>query len=194
MINFKQREYLAPSIMALISIVIMAGALIFMLVVPAPSVARSSKGRELSRRKLQAEIEGIRRQADESDKAIAPRIRQGDPEAITSQVLKQLTADAARRGLKMTAFRPQRTQPLEGVTELPYSAHVTGAFPAVRAMLTGLDDGHTKLALRSYQFASSDESSSAVTATINLSVYTPSATQPAQPAQAANSDSGAKSD
>ncbi len=192
MINFKNRDEALPSALIVLSLLILVGALLFMLLVPKPTTAGLTKGRERSRKQLEAEIVSAKSRDMESRKAFAPRLWAGNTETITATILADLTQRANKSKLQVGAFRPQKQQALEGLTELPYSIQVAGPYPAVRSFIATLDVPNSRLALRSLQFASSDASSSAVTATLGVSAYllsiTPSAVKetPAKPAAGGN--------
>jgi Tfp pilus assembly protein PilO len=181
MINFRNREDRGASILILLAILILFGSLIYVLAVPEPSAAGIAKGRTISRQKIEQEIETVTRRTREVRAAVKKRLWQGEVESVTALVLQKLTAQANQRSLKITAFRPQKGQLIEGMTELPFSVQLTGAFPNVSAMLKGLDAPNTNITLRSVQIASSDGVSSLVTATLGLSVYIESAA-PSKPA------------
>jgi hypothetical protein len=178
MMNFKDRNDLAPNVLMLLSAVVLVGTLIYVLFVPAPSSAGIVKGRELSRRRVLQEIADASLRAGEAVKVNRPRLWTGDPESVTAKVLAQVTEEARLRSLKVTAFRPQRPMVFESVTELPYSVQVSGAYPKVRAVAAALDKTGEKLVLRSVQVASADAATSAVTATFGLSAYVSTAPAP----------------
>ncbi len=180
MINFKQPEERTPSALILLSIAILAGTLLYMVFVPAPSAAGIAKGREISRRKIQSEISDAQTRTLQMRKETQGRIWPGDAELVTSQVLARLTDQANQRSLKLAAFRPQKMQPLQGVTELPYNVQLAGPYPVVRAMIQSLDAPQSRLVLRSIQIASSEAASSAVVATLGLSAYIRSEEAPPQ--------------
>jgi Tfp pilus assembly protein PilO len=158
--------------MILAAIVMLLGTLLYMLLVPTPSTAGLAKGRDLSRRKITKEIETARQRANELEKANQAYLWSDTAESVTASVLNDITAQARRKSLKMTAFRPQRPQTLETLTELPFSVQLSGPYPAVRDVVAALDTPQSKIALRSLQMASSDGGSSAVTATLAFSAYT----------------------
>jgi hypothetical protein len=173
MINFKNRDELAPSVLIILSIAILIGSLLFMLLVPKPSVAGLAAGRTRSIHKIEDETDKAKARTKEAETAANPRIWSGEQESVTASVLALLTNQANQRSLKIAAFRPQRTQLLPGLTELPYSVQVSGPYPAVQTMIAALDTDSSKLALRSLQIASADGKTSAVTATLGLSAYVP---------------------
>ena len=178
MINFKREEDRLPSILIVISIVTLLGALLFMLLVPAPSVKGLATKREKSRKQLEKDIDYAEEETQKMAEAIRPRLWKGDLEAITAQVLAKATATVLPKKVKLTAFRPQRPQTFTGTTELPYSIMLSGAYPAIRETLAIFDAPASKMVVRSVQVAASDAGSDIVTATIGVSVYTEAAAKP----------------
>jgi hypothetical protein len=171
MIGFKTRDDVLPSTLILLAILILAGSLFVMLFVPKPTTAGIVAGRDRSRRSIEDEIEKAKIRTKEAQVAVQPRLWKGSPEAITASVLARLTQEAATRKLQIGAFRPQKTQSLPGLTELPFSVQVAGPYPVVRSFMASLDAAGSKICLRSIQIASSDSASNAVTATLGISAY-----------------------
>jgi Tfp pilus assembly protein PilO len=196
MINFKRRDDIVPSSMITAAILMLLGTLLYMILVPMPGTAGLAKGRDLSRRKITKEIETARSRADELEKANQAYLWNESAESVTASVLGNITAQARRKSLKMTAFRPQRPQTLETITELPFSVQLSGPYLSVREVVSALNTPQSKIALRSLQMASSDGASSAVTATLAFSAYTvlpkkPAATKaPVQPAAPGGNKNG----
>ena len=172
MINFKRRDDVLPSSMILASILMLLGTLLYMIFVPVPSTAGLAKGRDLSRRTITKEIETTRARADELEKTNQVYLWNDTAESVTASVLGNITAQSRRKALKMTAFRPQRPQTLESLTELPFSVQLSGPYLAVRDVVSVLNTPQSKIAMRSLQMSSSDGGSSAVTATLAFSAYT----------------------
>lgn len=172
MINFKRRDDVLPSSLILAAILMLLGTLLYMVLVPVPSTAGLAKGRDLSRRKITKEIESAKARANELEKSNQAYLWSDTAESVTASVLENITAQARRKSLKMTAFRPQRPQTLETLTELPFSVQLSGPYPAVREVVSALNTPQSKIALRSLQMASSDGATSAVTATLAFSAYT----------------------
>ena len=171
MINFKRESERVPSTLIVLSLSILVGALLFMLLVPKPSVAGIAKGRVLSRRKVEKEIADTKVRIAESTKAIRPRLWKEDTETMTSLILNQVTQLSNQNHLNMAAFRPQRVQPLEGTVELPFNVHLSGSYPEVRNLISALDNPKSKIIVRSVQIASSDASTSTITAVLGISAY-----------------------
>ena len=178
MINFKRRDDVLPSSLILVSILLLLGTLLYMVLVPVPSAKGLAKGRDLSRHKIMDEIKTARERADDLEKINKNYIWNDTADSVTASVLNTVTDQARRKALKMTAFRPQRPQALETLTELPFSVQLSGPYPAVQQVVAALNSPKNKIALRSIQMASADGASSAVTATLAFSAYTVLPTKP----------------
>lgn len=170
-INFKNPKEAGPSAVTVAALVILAGSLAYMLLVPKPTTEGIAKGKERSRKQLLEQIEVAQASGAAARAAVASRLWQGDTDAISAAVLGQLTREAGTRKVKLSAFRPQRLQTLPELTELPFSVQISGPYPAVQGFAATLDKPNSKLALRSLQMASSDAGSNAVTATLTFSAY-----------------------
>ncbi|MCX6369322.1 MAG: type 4a pilus biogenesis protein PilO [Armatimonadetes bacterium] len=173
-LNFKNPQEAGPSAVMLAALVILTGSLGYMLLVKKPTTEGIAMGKERSRKELLEQIERTQLSGQQTRAQLSARLWQGDPDTIAAAVLAQLTQEATARKLKLSAFRPQRTQTLPELSELPFSVQISGPYPAVHAFAATLDRPSSKLALRSLQLASSDAASNAVTATLGLSAYAPS--------------------
>lgn len=171
MISFRQREDIVPSVLILLAIIILAATLIYMLLVPKPSVARLEQGHTRGRRQILREIADTKKQVAQAQAAVGPRLWTGDADTVSSAVLALLTQQTRHDALKLGAFRPQRPLALDGVTELPFSVQVSGPYPKVQAVMASLDAAQSRVVLRAVQVASSAEATDAVTATLGLSAY-----------------------
>ena len=173
MIGFKNKEDILPSALIVLAILLLAGSLGFMLFVPRPTTAGLAKGKVLSRQRVQKEIDDAKAASARATEEAKLRLWTGRPERVTAEILAYVTGQANNNKLKLGAFRPQRTQVLEGAAELPFSVQVSGSFPAVRTFLSTLDTPKGRLALRSIQLSGADAASSNVTAMLSLSAYVP---------------------
>ena len=179
MINFKRPEDIVPSVLIVLSLVLLAGTLAFMLLVPKPGAAHGAKTWGSTRRRIADSIADTKMQRRRASAAIRPRLWHSDPESVTATILNQLTLQTAAHSLKLTAFRPERTARFEGMTELRFSAQVAGPYAGVRAVMHSLDAHGSKIALRSAQLGLSQSAGDEVTATLGLSAFveTPPDTQ-----------------
>lgn len=170
MINFRDPQLLVPSILIVLSIIILAGTLLYMIFVPPPSVAGLARGRAASLMEMSREVKSAKARTAAARQQIAPMVWTGDTDTISGTLLQQLTAQARQHALSISAFRPQRTQDVGGVTELPFTVQLSGAYQGVHAVMSSLDAPGSKVVLRSVQIDSS-ATGSGVTATLGLTAY-----------------------
>jgi len=170
-INFKNKDEVLPSALIVFSVVVLLvslGALLIPMLSPEKGLSR---GRDRSRLEIQKQIKVSEESTLEATTKARPRLWSGDTDAVTAAVLAQLTRQSNQQALVLTAFRPQKPQALEGVAELPFTVQVAGSYAKVRAFVAGLDVSNTKLAVRSFQFASTDGATDAVTANVSFCAY-----------------------
>lgn len=171
LINFQRRDDVVPSVLVILSVVVLAGTLAFMLLIPKPGAAGSARAWTSSRRRIADDIADTRRQSRRAQATLRPRVWRGDPEAVTATILAQLTEQTGSHRLKLTAFRPERPQVFEQVTELRSDVQVAGPYAGVKALMNSLDSSESKVALRSVQITLSPTAQNAVTATLALSAF-----------------------
>lgn len=171
MISFRRREDVAPSVLVVLSILVLAGTLAYMLLVPKPSAAGSARAWTSSRRRMVNDIADTRRQTRLARAAVMPRLWRGDPEAVTATILAQMTEQTGKRALKLTAFRPDRPRAFEEVTELRFDAQVAGPYAGIHALADALDARGSKVVLRSVQITASPSAGNAVSGTLGLSAF-----------------------
>ena len=170
MINFREPQFLVPSVLIVLSIAIMTGTLFYMVFVPPPSVAGLARGRAASLQEMEREIQSAKARTAQARQQIAPLVWTGNTDTISGAVLERLTAQARQRALSISAFRPQRTQDVGGVTELPFTVQLSGTYRSVHAVMNSLDAPGSRVVLRSAQIASS-ATGTGVTATLGLTAY-----------------------
>lgn len=171
MINFQKDSERLPSTLILLSLFILLGSFLYMIAVPKPSVAGIAKGREQSKRRVQEDIDKADEQLEGLEKIIRPLLWKEKGEAITPLLLDQVSQRAKAQQVHLMAFRPQRQQVFDGVTEMPFSIYVNGSYSGVKGLLKGLDTTASKVVLRSAQISASDPKTSVVTAVISISAF-----------------------
>ena len=177
MISFQRREDVVPSVLMILSILVLAGTLAYMLLVPKPSARNSARAWTSSRRRMVDDISDTRKQTRLARESVRPRLWRGDPEAVTATILAQLTQQTGHRALKLAAFRPDRSREFEEVTELRFDAQVSGPYAGLHSLMDALDSRGSKVALRSVQITLSQTAGNTVAATLGLSAFV--ATDPA---------------
>jgi hypothetical protein len=173
MIDFKNRDDVLPSALILLSLVILAGTVIFMLLVPAPTTTGMKRLQNRQQAKVRRQTEKLTAEAAQSQTDAQKWLWKGDAQAVTSAALAQMTTTTQKYGVGLTSFRPQRAQQLPGVTEMRYNAQVTGPFTKVSDVMAALDATGSKLLLTSVDVAQSGSNNGSVTATLGVSAYMP---------------------
>ncbi|MGI4791550.1 MAG: type 4a pilus biogenesis protein PilO [Janthinobacterium lividum] len=171
MISFQRREDVLPSALMVLSILVLAGTLAYMLLIPKPSAAANTRAGTSSRRRMVDDIADTRKQTSLAQAAVRTRLWQGDPEAVTATILAQIEEQTGKHSLKLMAFRPDRSQEFEEVTELRFDAQVTSSYKDVHSLMDTLDAPGSKVALRSVQITQSQTAGSTVSATLGLSAF-----------------------
>ena len=171
MISFKTRADILPSTITLLAILILCGALLYTLLVPLPQYSSIDAVRTVKRAKMTNDILFYQKRQNEALAAISPRVWNGTTNHVIASVLALVTSNSDRQAVKLTAFRPQRTQDLDGVTELPFTIQLAGSYPAIRQVMRTLDSGGNKVVLRSVQVNASEQITNSVTATLGISTY-----------------------
>ncbi len=196
LISFQRREDITPSVLMIVSVVVLAGTLAYMLL--APGAAHSTRTAAGSRRRMVDDIAETRHQTRAARRAIQPRLWHGNPEFVTAAALSQLTRQAEKRSLKLTSFRPDRPQEFADVTELRFDVQVAGPYAGLHSFLAAQDAGGSRLVLRSVQITasqmelqstSSHAAGSAVTASLGLSAFVAGSALSGQMGTKTNGDS-----
>ncbi len=170
-ISFQHHEDILPSGLTLFSILVLAGTLAYMLLVPKPSAARSSRAATSSRRRMVDDIADTRRQTRMARMAIQPRLWHGNPEFVTAAALALLTRQTEKHALKLTSFRPDRPQEFADMTELRFDVQVAGPYMGLHSLLEAQDARGSRIVLRSVQITASQVTGGTVTASLGLSAF-----------------------
>jgi hypothetical protein len=170
MINFRDRAFIVPSALIVLSILILAATLAYAVLIPPPTTNGLARGRAASVQSLKNEINSAQTRTAQAAQQITPLVWAGNSDMISGAVLEQMTAKARQEALSISAFRPQKTNDVGGVTELPFTVQLSGAYSGVRGVMESLDASGTRIVLRSAQIGSA-ATGSGVTATLGLTAY-----------------------
>lgn len=194
--NSNNNEDMTPNVLFALSVVLLVGTLVYLILVPKPAPGSATRGQAVQRQRLFNETADMNTRKSQAEQEIAPRLWTGDADGVTAAVLAKLSTETVARGLKLTTFRPDRSQLLGQVTELKYEAQISGPYPRVRAVLASLDTPHSKVALRSVTIGASSEGNTGasiigdgspptnlVTATVGMSAYLGSLPETPSPAK-----------
>ena len=157
-------------IAAILAMVTAAGGLLFHLIMPIPKPA-SPQVKANQERKIRATIEDKRDRVTKSKATIEKYVWSAKSDELGAQAMAYINKLAAKESLKVSAFRPQRTQEGMGLTSHPYLVSVEGQYPSVMKFVRTLETKGTKLAVTTVQVASSDGASDQVNATVGVTAF-----------------------
>jgi hypothetical protein len=171
MISFKTKDDTVPSVLIIFSIVAIVGVLLYSVLLPVPTVESMAASLNTQQRLLVSQNLVDEKQANIARAAVGTRLWHGDENHVGADVLAKVTASTENNNVKLTAFRPQRTDDLGGIVELPYTLQLTGPYPGIRAVMRDLDANGSKVVLRSVEVTASEEVTGSVTSTLGISAY-----------------------
>lgn len=176
MISFRTKDDMVSSLIAITAILILAGTLGFMLFVKPPNEQKVSKDKLV--RDYKEKTERSKQEYAKAKAAIDPVLWTEAADKVSPQALSSITKLAQEHHLKVVAFRPQKPVDAEGLTQIPFSISVDGAYPDTMQLVKDLETSNTKLAVSLVQVMAADAASDHVTGTINVVAYTKAATPP----------------
>jgi hypothetical protein len=203
MINFRQKNEVMPSALILVSLIALTltfafyGWIWWVNTHPTGITARAS---ELRLHRMQEETTDIKNQQAAALRFIAPKVWSGDVEQVSASVLAQLTAECKQQNVTIGSFRPSKPTMINGVTELPFTVQMTGAYKGLHAVLSSIDAPVSRVVLQSAQITSAQVSKNTLTANLEMASFVntnpdevASAAQPAEKVQTKQKPKGAKS-
>lgn len=171
MIDFRDRSLLAANVVTLASVLVLAGTLAFMLVVPKPTTKGLAKERRDKEFEIKLDTGKARERLAETKAKMSDRIWTGSVERIGPVSLERIDNLAAARRLKMIALRPQRMDDIGDFVRVPLTVTVEGSFPDVMGFVKAVQAPENKLSVAQIQLASADGASDMVTLTLGLNAF-----------------------
>lgn len=161
----------------IISMLALAGAVVYDQLVPAPKLDVSPRARKLRQDKVISEVTLLDKQAREAKAQLLARIWEEEPEAIGPAAMDVITRSAKKHGLVVGSFRPQKPVEEPPLTRFPYIVSIDGTYLGVLSFVRDLERPENKIVVNSIQIASADGASSAVTATVAIWAFKETTTQ-----------------
>ncbi len=171
-----------PTALTALGALVLAGTLLYVVLVPAPTTRGLVARARTKEREIQNKVADAKGRETEIGAVLAKRKTPLPPDAIASSTLARVTLFASKGGLRLTAFRPQRTTDSPtGVTLYPYQITVEGPFPAVAKFVRALETETTDLAVTLLQLATSSEGDAGrVNATVGVVAFRDTPKRPAR--------------
>lgn len=154
-----------------LAVVVAVGMLIAHFAFPIRSAGNIVATRAKEDRTLDASIASLREEVTTLRAKNLTRLWTQPADEVAAATMAKVTTIAQGRGLKVIAFRPQRTQDDNGVARLPYQATLEGPFPQVIGFLQDLETSKFRAIVSTVQIASADGASDKVSATIGIVAY-----------------------
>jgi Tfp pilus assembly protein PilO len=162
---------MAANLAAAAAIAVITGVLALILFAPQPSTAQLDSQRRAEERKIVSETLAARTEADRLDAEIAAKVWPLPTQEVGPAALARATEFAGRRNVKLSAFRPQRQQEVDGLSMLPFSMVVEGRYPQVLEFVQELENPASRLSVVLVQVAGADGATDTVTATIGVAAF-----------------------
>ncbi len=172
MINFKDSKDQTPSALAVIGMLLIAGAVVVSLFFNGGMDARQyavkarKDAEDLRQRSLVAKSDNF------LYKETIDRYQWKEPEdVVTPSALTIVSKRAEENKLNLVNFRPLKSVENSSMIQLPLQFTVDGSFASVAAMLESLEKSDSKLTIQQVQFASQEGETDLVTASVSLLAY-----------------------
>jgi len=150
------------------SMLIMLGAFVYDKVVPMPKIEVKGSGIAEQEKRLRQQANALYLETKESEQLLNSRLWIGDSKLIGPRAMATATQIASKRQLKLAAFRPQKSVQEGTLVRFPFVVSLEGTYPQIIGFVRDLENPSNKLVVNIVQIASTDGSSSAVNAVINL--------------------------
>lgn len=190
MIDFRRKDMVPASSIMVVAILVLFGTFIFMAWYQfiSPPNTKGLKARVLKEGRQVQEATMIAKAKYAKAKAIVDaNTWSGTPDEVAPAAMAKLSSLARANGVKLTAFRPQRSAEAGPLTSQPYLLTLEGTFPSVVQLTRQIDKPGTKLSVNLVQINASSEDENSVTATVGVVAYLMPSPKPKAPASTTNS-------
>lgn len=171
MINFKDPKDQVPSLLAVLGIVLLCGSVVGLFM--NRKVSTVDLRRKNNEKRAQYTVLKEKAAADvySADLIIEKQLWTGKVAEITPAALAKVGRLVSDSQLNLVSFRPQK--PLEGANllQIQYNLSVDGSYSNVATLVDKIERSDARLAVNSVQYASAENDSDKVTATIGLVAF-----------------------
>jgi len=171
MINFKDPKDQVPSLLAVLGIVLLCGSIVGLFMnkkVPTGELVRKNN------EKRQQYI-ALKKHAEEelyaADLMVDKYLWVGKVSEITPTALAKVSRMVSDSKLNLVSFRPQKALEGAALLQIQYNLSVDGSYTNVATLVSRIENSDAKLAVNSIQYASAENDSDKVTATIGLVAF-----------------------
>ncbi len=154
-----------------VAVLAMGGLLAYDLLAPVPTVQQSIRARLRNEKEVMDQTKALREDLAKYEAEVASRVWSGTADTVSAQTLDLATKVAKSKGLKLSAFRPQKAAEDGELTRLSYVLTLEGRFPALMGVVKELETPTHRLSVHLVQVASADEASDLVNATVGVTAF-----------------------
>lgn len=151
--------------------VVMAALFAFQMFAPKPGSHKSLAQRAEEEAKAKRSIRDLRERVAKLQKANDDRLWKGSSDELGAGTMAFVSKAAAANGLKVIAFRPQRSEVVGELTRYAYLVALEGPFPRVVSFVDSIERPKTKMAVGSVQFSSADGATDRVSASVSVVAF-----------------------
>ena len=188
MLNFRDKDSRTANIVSLVAILLLVLMLVYAFV-PKPKPGTSLSRLNQTVRDTNNSTQEAKVRSDEAKATIEKRSWSEGPEKVAPLALTKVNQYVGETGVRLLAFRPQRSLPGKDLQPVPFLVSVEGTYPKIMAFCQKLDFQEPRLAVNLIQVASADSSSDKVSASIGLTAYAKVPDPPATPSPSTSSPS-----
>jgi len=170
MLNFRDKDTRTANVVSLVAILLLVLMLLYAFV-PKPKPGTSLGRLNQSVRDTNNSTQEAKARSDEAKATIEKRSWSEGPEKVAPLALTKVNQYVSETGVRLLAFRPQRSLAGKDLQPVPFLVSVEGTYPKIMAFCQKLDFQEPKLAVNLVQVASADSASDKVTASIGLTAY-----------------------
>ena len=180
MINLKDQDDRSSSMVMIGSVVLMVCAGLFIAFAPAPVPNQTADQVRKTKTKANIEIKDALKKIDVAKGVIASQTWPGTAEEVLPLALQKVTSMAQAHHLKIVGFHPQNVIVAPNISLIPCVVNVDGPFVNVVAFQKDIESPGTNLAVNLMQYATADQESNKITASIGIIAYQPVKDAPAE--------------
>ncbi len=171
MINFRTRSDAGTSIAILIALLVLVITGLVMLFVPPPTTEGTSAGKIRSQKELTERLDKLKSDGAALKTKVDSLVWNEPIEEVGPKALETITKSAQSQRLKLLAFRPQKVQEVNNLTQLPFTISIEGPYPGVMSFIREMAKPEHKLGTSMVQLSGNDPNSDLISATIGVVAY-----------------------
>ena len=173
MINLKDQDDRPTSMVMIGSVVVMVCAGLFIAFAPKPTPNQTPDQVRKAKTRTNIAIKDSLKKIDVAKVVIANQTWPGTAEEVLPLALQKVTSMAQAHHLKIVGFHPQNVIVAPNISLIPCVVNVDGPFVNVVAFQKDIEAPGTNLVVNLMQYATADQESNKITASIGIIAYQP---------------------